>query len=647
MRRPLVLTAALCAFASIVGRPASAGSLLHSFDAVAISPDGRRVVALETDDNPNASSPPPATLVIRPVGGGPVQRLAPCAGAPDCEVASPVWSPDGRRVVFIVRNRTAHRNILYSVLPDGRDQRVLVSFAGQLEWPRFTPDGSSLAVLATANAHKEIGATSAGAPLVGEIGATPDEQRIAIVSDAGLHMVSPPDMFVYEYDWLPNASGFVGTAAHGNGDNNWWVARLYGFDARTGEARTLYTPPLQIATPRVSPDGRNVAFIAGLMSDFRSTGGAVYVVPATGGDAVDLTPGFPASATSLLWNGRSDRVTFTDLRGEREGIETVDLAGRVVTLVWSDSAHFDANDDADVSFARDGATAAIVRESFERAPEIAVGQAGAWHDLTHANVSMTPAGRARSIVWTSDAFKAQGWLIAPPAVDPTRHYPLIVEVHGGPSAAATPRYIGRGTNRDLLAHGYYLFFPNPRGSFGQGEAFTRANVKDFGGGDLRDILAGTTAVEKEAPIDEARLGLTGFSYGGYMTMWAVTQTHRFKAAVAGAGIANWQSYYGENGIDEWMLPFFGATVYDDPAVYAKSSPITFIKKVTTPTFVLVGERDVECPMPQSLEFWHALVTLGVPTSLVVYPGEGHRIRLPQHRRDITARTIAWFDKYLR
>ena len=116
--------------------------------------------------------------------------------------------------------------------------------------------------------------------------------------------------------------------------------------------------------------------------------------------------------------------------------------------------------------------------------------------------------------------------------------------------------------------GYALFFPNPRGSFGQGEAFTQANVRDFGYGDLRDILAGIDAVKKEAPIDDARLGITGGSYGGFMTMWTVTQSNRFKAGVAGAGIANWLSYYGENGIDEWMLPYFGASVYDDPHVYA-------------------------------------------------------------------------------
>ena len=127
----------------------------------------------------------------------------------------------------------------------------------------------------------------------------------------------------------------------------------------------------------------------------------------------------------------------------------------------------------------------------------------------------------------------------------------------------------------------------------------------------------------------------------------MTQTSRFKAAVAGAGIVNWQSYYGQNRIDQWMLPFFGASVYDDPAVYAKSSPITFIKNVKTPTLVLHGDRDSEVPTPQGYEFWHALKTLGVPTQLVVYENEGHAVSQPAHLEDIQVRSVEWFDKYLK
>jgi dipeptidyl aminopeptidase/acylaminoacyl peptidase len=189
--------------------------------------------------------------------------------------------------------------------------------------------------------------------------------------------------------------------------------------------------------------------------------------------------------------------------------------------------------------------------------------------------------------------------------------------------------------------------PNPRGSFGQGEAFTRANVKDFGYGDFRDIMTGVDQALKQAPIDEHRLGITGWSYGGYMTMWAVTQTNRFAAAVAGAGLANFQSYYGENQIDKWMVPFFGATVYDDPQVYAKSSPITFIKNAKTPTLVLVGDSDGECPTPQSYEFWHALKTIGTETELVVYEHEGHMFVDPGHQRDVIERVAAWFNQKLK
>jgi len=129
-------------------------------------------------------------------------------------------------------------------------------------------------------------------------------------------------------------------------------------------------------------------------------------------------------------------------------------------------------------------------------------------------------------------------------------------------------------------------------------------------------------------------------------MFAPTQTQRFRAVVAGAGISDWQSYYGENQIDQWMIPYFGASLYDDPAAYAKSSALSFIKQAKTPTLIIVGDRDEECPAPQSFEFCHALKTLGVPAQLVVYPNEGHHFENPEHTRDVQQRSLAWFAKYL-
>jgi dipeptidyl aminopeptidase/acylaminoacyl peptidase len=223
-------------------------------------------------------------------------------------------------------------------------------------------------------------------------------------------------------------------------------------------------------------------------------------------------------------------------------------------------------------------------------------------------------------------------------------YPLVVNVHGGPSWACTSHWDEIGTG-PLSAMGYFVLCPNPRGSYGQGEAFTQGNVKDFGGGDFRDIMAGVDAITKKYPIDTKRIGIRGHSYGGYMTMWAETQTHRFAAAVAGAGLSDWLSYYGLNDIDEWMIPFFGASVYDDPAVYAKSDPMHFVKAVKTPTLILVGDRDGEVPMEQSVEWWHALTTLHVPTKLVVYPNEGHLFVKAADARDYWLRTLDWFEEW--
>jgi len=625
---------------------------LHNFGAVAISPDGSRVVAIESDDAVIEGSPTRQDLVIRPVDGSAPHVVAlPCAPDPDCVPSSPTWSPDGTRFVFVLRSPKNKMRALYSADPDGRTLVKLLDFEGTLGAPRFSPSGQ-LAVLATAAAKKEIGATQAGAPIVGEIGRDNDEQRIAIVADGKISWSSPADTFVYEYDWKPDGRGFVGTAAPGNGDDNYWVAKLYAFDARSARATLLYAPAnpqQQLAHPLASPDGKYVAFIAGLMSDFGSTGGEIYVVPAQGGPARDVTPGIAATATTFAWacarDADRDRIDFSALQSGERQIRSVGASGtqpeRLVHSSGFSSASFPSR-----SCDANGHTATVV-QTFQKPPEIYIGTGDTLAQLTHANAGIGAETAARSTTWTNDGKTVQGWLLAPLHVDATRRHPMIVYIHGGPAAATEPSFVGRGTLRELLRAGYYIFAPNPRGSFGEGEAFTLGNVKDFGYGDLRDDLAGVDAVERIAPIDDSRLGITGGSYGGFMTMWAVTQTDRFKAAVGGAGISNWISYYGENGIDQWMIPYFGASAYDDPAPYRRSSPIDFIKNVKTPTFAYVGERDVECPAPQSLEFWHALETLGVPTQLVIYDGEGHGIRTPAHRADVTKRTLAWFARYLK
>ena len=298
------------------------------------------------------------------------------------------------------------------------------------------------------------------------------------------------------------------------------------------------------------------------------------------------------------------------------------------------------------SNARAGAIVALVRVSFADPPEVWAGSPAALRQVSTSNVGATRLyGKAVSLRWKSDQFTPQGWLVYPLDYNQRGRYPMVTIVHGGPSAETVPSFGNRNVSA-LASQGYFVFMPNPRGSFGQNEAFTKANVKDFGYGDWRDDLAGVDAVLEDAPIDPNRLGLMGWSYGGYMAMWGETQTTRFKAIVAGAGIVNWQSYYGQNKIDQWMVPFFGASVYQDPAVYAKSSPITFIMRSKTPVLIFQGERDEEVPAPQAFEFWHAMVTLGVPTKLIVYADEGHGPQKMANQIDILTQTVSWFNRYL-
>jgi dipeptidyl aminopeptidase/acylaminoacyl peptidase len=464
---------------------------------------------------------------------------------------------------------------------------------------------------------------------------------------------------------------------------------------------------LQIAQPRWSPDGKAIAFIGGLMSDQGVTGGDVWIVDAkadaAGSQPRDLTPNRAASSQWIAWGDDEhiftceladgvNRLVRIKLSGDRTSESVASsFAAPVFTYpgtvgaggfnrglaVTADRSLFvfqasTFNQPPEIYAAGPAATALSAQTVAAPGPgspraglsprggdpsHLVTGDASdasaapsGLTQLSHFNDGLKPTwGDSASLTWTNENFHIQGWLLLPAHYDPAKKYPLIVEVHGGPASAVVSRWNGGGGGFSATGYsalGYFVLMPNPRGSFGQGEAFTQANRKDFGYGDLRDILAGVDAVLARYPVDPNRVGITGWSYGGFMAMFAVTQTHRFRAAVAGAGISDWLSYYGENSIDQWMIPYFGASVYDDPQIYAKASAITFIKNVSTPTLAVVGDRDGECPAPQSFEFWHALRDLHVPAQLVVYPNEGHGFSDPAHRRDVQQRAIEWFARFM-
>ncbi len=620
---------------------------------VALSPDGTTVAwVLRGHDGIHL------TEVSNPVN----DKLITIEGASHCSVNDPIWSPDGTALAFLSdctgdKSKPDQDQIFLWSKASG-EVKQLTHLTGEMQQPAWSPDGKSIALLFVENATRRAGALDAMPPWNGVIGEDGVEiQRVyAVDATSGVGgFITPARLHIYEFDLTaPSASIPTGkiafVAATPPGENNWWVAKLYEAPyVRDAQPNVVFDPNttrsalhgLQIAVPRYSPDGTKIALIGGLMSDQGSTGGDIWVVNILGmHEVTDITPNIDGTPVYEGWDG-NDTIGFVeDRRGhtlfnDYEVAAKKPVTGAPIDLGEVTLSGGQVKDAVSVS---NKGTFAFVKQGISAPPEIWAGSAHDPKQITHLNDTIKNTGpRLESIEWQNEGFNVQGWLTYPKNYDPAKKYPLIVEVHGGPSASAGPRPSTMWSNL-----GYFVLAPNPRGSFGQGEKFVQANRKDFGYGDLRDILTGIDAIEKIVSVDDHRLGLTGWSYGGFMSMFAETQTNRFRTIVAGAGISNWQSYYGQNSIDQWMIPFFGASVYDDPAVYAKSSAIDYIKNARTPMLIIVGDRDGECPAPQSFEMWHALRDEGIKTQLVVYPNEGHGFTNPEHIRDRTEREVRWF-----
>jgi len=638
---------------------------VKSIHAAQLSPDGRQLAwVVESDHKP--------AIQIADADGSRARAVDPSASSENCSQDEIAWAPDSRHLAYISdchgverKDKSRASQIVLADTQGKATPNALTTLNGNAQALRWSSDGSRLAFLYVEGATRQASAVAAAKPASGEVGVDGLEvQRIASVDAKGgaLQMLTPAGSYVYEFSWSPDAQRLAYVSAPAPGDNNWWVAKLYVQNAQAHANASVLVDTasvsgdlhgLQIALPRWSPDGSRIAFIGGLMSDQGSTGGDIYAVPSRGGSVINFTPGIHVSPAWLSWNSDQQLLVSQVHGGESEVAEYhvgADKATQDHVLFSMPASISDGTDDMALSLSHDHTRLAYVQSSYADAPEVHAGALDntAPKAVTTINAALKPTwGKAESIEWHNEGQRVQGWLLYPAGYDASKSYPMIVTVHGGPSAAIIPRWPSVGFGGvPFSTLGYFVFMPNPRGSFGQGEAFVQANRKDFGYGDLRDTLAGVDAIEKKLPVDDKRLGLTGWSYGGFMSMFAPTQTQRFRAVVAGAGISNWQSYYGENLIDQWMIPFFGKSVYDDPAVYAKSSAINYIKQLKTPMLIVVGDRDAECPAPQSFELWHALRAQGVPTSLVVYPNEGHHFVDPAHQRDVLQRALGWFEKYL-
>jgi dipeptidyl aminopeptidase/acylaminoacyl peptidase len=603
-----------------------------------LSPDGKHVAfVLGKANKPDKDTPSQKAIYIVEVETRKQRRFT--ASDTDTNDQSR-WSPDGKRLAFVSNRGNRDEAQLYVLELDGGEAQALTDLRGKVDSPQWSSDGCWIAFL-----YEEKQADAD--PIVAD--AHPPFKRVYLlnVESCELRPVTPETCHVFEYVLAPDGKNLaVLTSEHPNPSEGWYAGQLHSVDLASGTMQKMCHMPHQIGRLSWSPDSVSLAFVSGVMSDEGNISGEIYIVPVTGGDVRNLTPNIDHSITWIEW--RDEGILYGGRHIESSVLGWIDTQTGEQRLISRGMYAINGVGAQQVS-AQNG-TFTAVRDSFTETPNIYIGSinSGEWERLTDLpiNKEAFPPLRAENIEWTGvDGMPVQGFLIYPPNYQAGKKYPLFLHVHGGPSWSYVPRYVS-SWERLMAARGCLVLMPNPRGSWGRGHAYQSANVGDLGGGDWQDINAGVDCLISMDMVDAEHMAIGGWSYGGYLVTWAVTQTDRFRCAIAGASITSYESNYGVVSNREWQTTMFGSNVYDDYELHRSRSPIAFVNRVKTPTLLVHGEEDTVAPPQQAIEFYTALKYFNVPTQLALYPREPHGFTERAHQIDLHQRMLGWVDKYL-
>ncbi|MFO7271682.1 MAG: S9 family peptidase [Sphaerobacter thermophilus] len=624
---------------------------LKSVNDAQIDPGGRRVAFVVAEASVDYQEPSPRSRIwLVDVAGGEPRQVSQGPGTDDL----PRWSPDGETLAFRSDRKKRGTGQLY-LLRSWAEPELLREFDAGISAIAWAPDGRTIAVIAP-DAVGRNRPEGKDWVLFEEEHAFGRIWLVDVASGEARCLTTGP-VHVWELAWSPDGSAIAAIVSDLPYAWSWYRARLVRIDVATGEVTTLYAPERQITGPVWSPDGRAIVLITSTWSDPGMSGGDVLVVPAAGGAAQPLTAGEPRSYLSLHWVA-DGRLFAAALERNRAAICLLDPtgAGRTQTL-WAGERFFNVYGTG-VDISADGRLVATGMSAPTEPVELWVGRIAdqgpegvrwARRSAVNADFPADLLSPYETLRWTApDGMEIEGMLVRPRGAG-NPPWPLVTLIHGGPTAswAYGLRPSGPGSWIHLLAaRGCAVLLPNPRGSAGYGLAFAEANIGDLGGGDLQDILAGVDACVRDGIADPERLGVGGWSYGGYLTCWAITQTDRFRAAVAGASITNWYSFHGGTNIPGFDEIFLRDNPFTLDGRYATRSPIFYVDRVRTPTLFLHGEQDPCCPVGQAYEMTRGLRSRGVEAQCVVYPREPHGVREREHQRDVMERAVNWFVERL-
>jgi dipeptidyl aminopeptidase/acylaminoacyl peptidase len=653
LRRALLLVCSASALMAQTGaRTPSIDTLLsmQSVGSPQLSPDGRRVAYLltSTDWQKDAFV---SQLWVHEVSTGTPQQLT----RHELGVSDVQWSPDGQWIAF-VSARVEGRNQVFAMAVGGGEPVRLTDAPNGVSAYAWRPDGAAIAFTAGGGAaeRKARDATFAGFEVVRR-----DYTRQQLFTiDVAAALKAPqsgtrrtPESARYTvggFEWAPDGARIAFSASESPDPVAANSANIHVLTLADNSVRDVVTQPGPDNDPHWSPDGRQLVFSSAmgeLRNYFRNT--RLAVVDAQGGVVRPITMAFDEQPGFAAWGSRG--IYFAASQKTASHLFRVDPAtAAIVRVTIPDSGMYRS-----FSFNRDRSTVALIGSTAISLGEVMVSPVDAFEPSTITRMSAQirdwKLGTREVISWKSrDGTLIEGILIKPRDFDPMRKYPLLCVIHGGPTGIDRPtlpdaRYypIDEWVNRGAL-----VLKVNYRGSAGYGEKFRSLNVRNLGVGDAWDVVSGVDALIAKGWVDPAHVASMGWSQGGYISAFLTTSSTRFAATSVGAGISDWRTYYYNTDITPFTINYLGADPVADPAIYARTSPIDYVRSAKTPTLIQHGENDRRVPIANGYQLRQALEDRGVPVEMIVYKGFGHGITKPKSQRAVMQHNLGWFNHYI-